>query len=392
MLDSDGLAGCGESPDRRLFGRDAAAAGDRPGARRTSPRSCFLDEPVSSLDPEGRRDLLELIAGPARRGDGRLLDPRPVRRGADLRPGRDPRPRTARDRGAARGPAGRPRPPDLPARTRRPGRTDRSARLVERLRGAPWVDRRHRRRAVSFVSRSRIRTPRRARSCSSSSTRASSSTCSNALGRRSRTSSSSSCGPPRRTTSTAADSSGLERSPTDERAGDAPPQGAPRAVADVRGCPSSRPCSCSSACRRRCSRSFTPEILEAVGGDQFQIVHPAADRGRRLRPAGEEPRPVRGAHRGPPGDGLGRTEKERGTAALILSASPRPRRVPRSRRWSRSPRRSGSRHVIAACRRVVLHRWSCSSRSRSPGSWVAGDPRLAGSRRLGARSRSSAAR
>ena len=52
------------------------------------PRLLLLDEPVSSLDPEGRRDLLALIADLRAERDGHLLDPRPGRRRADLRPGR----------------------------------------------------------------------------------------------------------------------------------------------------------------------------------------------------------------------------------------------------------------------------------------------------------------
>ena len=63
------------------------------------PPVVILDEPVSALDPEGRRDVLELIAALRGQRDGPVLDPRPRRCGAHLRPGRDPRPRPARRRG-----------------------------------------------------------------------------------------------------------------------------------------------------------------------------------------------------------------------------------------------------------------------------------------------------
>ena len=66
------------------------------------PRLLILDEPVSSLDPEGRRDLLALIADLRGERDRHLLDPRPGRCRADLRPGRDHGRGSARHGGSAR--------------------------------------------------------------------------------------------------------------------------------------------------------------------------------------------------------------------------------------------------------------------------------------------------
>ena len=65
------------------------------------PRLLILDEPVSSLDPEGRRDLLALIAELHADATVDLLDPRPFGHRTGLRPGRDPRPRAPRHRGTA---------------------------------------------------------------------------------------------------------------------------------------------------------------------------------------------------------------------------------------------------------------------------------------------------
>ena len=92
------------------------------------PPVIVLDEPVSALDPEGRRDVLELIAVAPRRDHRPVLDPRPRRRRADLRPGRDPGPRPAGGRGLAGGAAGPLRAPRLPRRGR--------ARTGGRARGA----------------------------------------------------------------------------------------------------------------------------------------------------------------------------------------------------------------------------------------------------------------
>ena len=113
------------------------------------PPVLILDEPVSSLDPEGRRDLLALIAELADHGHRPVLDPRPRRRRAGMRPDRDPRPRSTRHRG----PAGRDprplRPADLPGRSRAgSGRGDRPAR-----RHAPG-DRLGHRRSTSTTARS----------------------------------------------------------------------------------------------------------------------------------------------------------------------------------------------------------------------------------------------
>ena len=87
--------------DRRLLGRDAPASRDRPGARRRAEpagpgRAGQLARPGGPARP-ARADRR-----PARAGDDHLLDPRPRRRRADLRPRRDPGPRPARDRRAAR--------------------------------------------------------------------------------------------------------------------------------------------------------------------------------------------------------------------------------------------------------------------------------------------------
>ena len=92
------------------------------------PRVAILDEPVSSLDPEGRRDVLNLIAALRGEINGAVLDPRAGRRRADLRSGRDPGPRAPRGRGPAGGPARSLRPPRVPHRGRaRPARRPRRA-------------------------------------------------------------------------------------------------------------------------------------------------------------------------------------------------------------------------------------------------------------------------
>ena len=50
------------------------------------PAVLILDEPVSSLDPKGRRDLADAHRRARARCHGRVLDPCPRRRRADLRP------------------------------------------------------------------------------------------------------------------------------------------------------------------------------------------------------------------------------------------------------------------------------------------------------------------
>ena len=121
-LEQVGLAEAADPPYRRLLGRDAPAAGDRAGARRRA----------QPADPRRARQLAR-PRGPARpprahrraapAGHDRLLDPRPRRRGADLRPGRHPRPRTAGHRSAARRAARRDTRCRSTASTRSPGRT-----------------------------------------------------------------------------------------------------------------------------------------------------------------------------------------------------------------------------------------------------------------------------
>ena len=186
-----GLVAAGRAPDRRLLGRHAPAAGDRPGP------------PPPARDPVPRRaGQLARPGGPARparadrraarRGDRRLLDPRPVRRRADLRPGRDPRPRPARDRGAARGRCWPPTPGRSTGSCRRPGRTRRSPRWSNGFAPRRWttdVDGRRRAHPGHGLRRT---TPRRPACCRWSWRPASSSSRSSAPGRPSRTSSSSS--------------------------------------------------------------------------------------------------------------------------------------------------------------------------------------------------------
>ena len=86
-LELVGLARREDAPDRRLFGWHAPAARDRPGARRAAAaadprRAGQLARPGGPARPAGAHRR-----GPGER-DGHLLDPRPRRRRADLRPGR----------------------------------------------------------------------------------------------------------------------------------------------------------------------------------------------------------------------------------------------------------------------------------------------------------------
>ena len=92
------------------------------------PPVLLLDEPVSSLDPQGRHDMLETIRGLGGEATVLVLDPHPHRRGARLRSGGDHRPRTDRHRrpdGRAAGPL---RDADLRGRDRAGRRAARSAR------------------------------------------------------------------------------------------------------------------------------------------------------------------------------------------------------------------------------------------------------------------------
>ena len=61
-----------------------------------SPAVLLLDEPVSALDPIGRREVLDLMRELRGEDHGLLLDPHPRRRRARQRPRRDPRRRPAR--------------------------------------------------------------------------------------------------------------------------------------------------------------------------------------------------------------------------------------------------------------------------------------------------------
>ena len=111
---------------------------------------------------------------------------------------------------------------------------------------------------------------------------------------------------------------------------------------------------------------FTPELLKAVGGDQLQIVLPtptAADAVDQLvKNLGQFGALVAVLL----AMGAVATEKERGTAGLILTEAGRPRRVPR-REARRDRRHAGGRGRRWPPPRPGSTRSSCSSRSRSPG-------------------------
>jgi ABC-2 type transport system ATP-binding protein len=102
-----------------------------------APEILFLDEPVSSLDPEGRRDLLELIAG--MRGEATVVFSTHVL--SDVERICDRVAILDRGRRVTEGPL-----EDLLAAHARPiftlvpapGQDDAAARLVERVRAAPW--------------------------------------------------------------------------------------------------------------------------------------------------------------------------------------------------------------------------------------------------------------
>ena len=133
----------------------AEAAGRRIGGysggmrQRLGIAQALVAEPASA-DPRRARQLAR-PGGPARpsradrraarAGDDHLLDPRPVGRGADLRPGRRSSTRAGsspRGRSTSCWPATRCR---STASTRNPGRTAAVAALATRLARDPWVDR-----------------------------------------------------------------------------------------------------------------------------------------------------------------------------------------------------------------------------------------------------------
>jgi ABC-2 type transport system ATP-binding protein len=71
------------------------------------PDLLILDEPAASLDPMGRRDVLEVMERLKQHTHHLLLHPHPERRAAGERHGRHPEPRPARGAGAHRAaPAG----------------------------------------------------------------------------------------------------------------------------------------------------------------------------------------------------------------------------------------------------------------------------------------------
>ena len=289
------------------------------------PRLLILDEPVSSLDPEGRRDLLALIADLRRARDGHLLDPRPRRRRADLRPGRD----LDHGRLVTEGPLD-----ELLARTRRrsTGSSPSRARPTPSPPGddpardalGRWRDRRRTRGLVVSVTTR----PLPSAGCSRWSSRpASAWRPSNGPGRPSRTSSSG---------SSAATGRGR--------------RGHGRRRLRATGSSSARSCS-SRGGRYRLPvvgglfllvgltspllARFLPEIIKAAGGDQLVPSSSHPEHGRRGRPAVEEPRPVRGLRGDHPGDGRGR----HGTGSRDGRLHP----VQDGHAW-RVPGRQGDRH------------------------------------------------
>lgn len=137
LLDRTGLTGAG---GRRIGGYSGGMR-QRLGVAQAlfhQPQVLFLDEPVSSLDPEGRRDLLELIAG--LRGEATVVFSTHVL--SDVERVCDRVAILDRGRRVTEGPLeellgahARPIYRLLPA----PGQDERVAVLVERLRAAPWT-------------------------------------------------------------------------------------------------------------------------------------------------------------------------------------------------------------------------------------------------------------
>jgi ABC-type Na+ transport system ATPase subunit NatA len=99
------------------------------------PAPPFLDEPMSGLDPIGRREVVDLIRELKARDDGRVLEPHPPRRRGAVRSRRHPAPGAARvghDGRAARGTA----PARRSCSSRRPARAAASSSASDRaLRG-----------------------------------------------------------------------------------------------------------------------------------------------------------------------------------------------------------------------------------------------------------------
>ena len=104
------------------------------------PRLLILDEPVSSLDPEGRRDLLALIADV--RASATVIFSTHVLADVERICDRvgDPRPRPAGDRGPARRAPRRGTPRRSTGSTPSPGRTRRRGRSAATLRATAWID------------------------------------------------------------------------------------------------------------------------------------------------------------------------------------------------------------------------------------------------------------
>ena len=112
---------------------------------------------------------------------------------------------------------------------------------------------------------------------------------------------------------------------------------------------------------------FTPEILKAVGGGQFSIMLPT--------PTAADAYDQLAKNLGQFGAliavllamGSVATEKERGTAALILTKPAGRWRLPR-RQAGRDRRDPGPRHRRSRPPAAGSTRWSCSSRWTWPGS------------------------
>ena len=378
-----GRAGrCRAAADRRLLGRHAPAARDRPGARRPAAAAASSTSRSARSIRRAGATCWRLIADLRGERDGHLLDPRPGRRRADLRPGRDHGPRPAGDRGAARRRCSAAlRPAALPDRAgaRAGGGAGRAGRHAA---GVAWVDGRHRRdgEAADRVGHATRRPPRPG-CCRWSWRPACAWPPSNGSGRRSRTSS---CG------WSAGD--GAERRRRDERRLARPaPQGAARVVADA-----------APADRRRAVPARRPVLAAARavpagdhqgGGRRPAAGHPDPDAGRR---------PTRRTSSGRTSPSSGRSRRScwrwapwprNGIAARPRSSSSKTvsrgafigAKVAATRAGPRRLRRAGRRG------RLVLHGGPVRAAAR-PRLGRPGDPGLAQPRRPGRPSRSSPAR